>query len=817
MKKLLAGLFLALITTQAVYAQNVENKRIAPSRVVEPVNISPRTNIYNVNNFVIPRVDEGVIPSDVSEWIDWVKKDNFTLNCPTTENCVFLPILEIKRNEFLDFQFKGLNYTKSNWVSLPYSTNKKLWPISASINGEKAVIIEKNDIPYIEVSEGEFELSVSYDNNLKKVKEIILPFQPLVYANYSNFNISLKDSNLVVDSDDREESKTNTTIQVYRKLQDNIPLNLTTLIKIDYSGLAKEIELGKVLPDGFYLSKINSNLKVSFRDGKYFAQVVPGTHIITVDAYSPQNIKEISTKALINGSGQEIWSIEFNSALRQLKINDVSQIDPNQANVPDNWKGLPAWLVEGEIGLSSDREGVKVDSPLELTSSKTSWYGFNGNKITTIDNVNTLNNDNQILQIKTDNTKAQFIKINNIPQLIVEKDNYPTVLLPLGNLNIKTQYQSLIDDRIPVFLFNGINTNYNWDMLLAPRNRVLAGTGVEKIEGSWKDSWDLYSLFFLFLLTFGVYKIIGKYVAIICFLSIVFFQTTSVFSWGIWIGILIVMGVLNGIPDKYIEVKKYTRYLGLFLLGIITLYSIPFILNEIKSIIHPSLDRMGSYYNSFGVVDIICLICYLLGIGFFIKMINLFKERNEKGKRPFIKIIIMLLLSWLFISLPTLLSNSKGAVFGTGSTSTSLDGESLVYRTIPPEVAQAPLPSPSSMIESSRSAKIMNKAPQMTQRPVIDEKVQVGSGTPNWNFNNRVKIYPQKTENYIKLYVASPLWVNIAGIIQILLLITLLYNFGIYMTYIYHKEKWLSKFPYKYLNNLLTIDFIKNVKGDNHA
>lgn len=37
------------------------------------------------------------------------------------------------------------------------------------------------------------------------------------------------------------------------------------------------------------------------------------------------------------------------------------------------------------------------------------------------------------------------------------------------------------------------------------------------------------------------------------------------------------------------------------------------------------------------------------------------------------------------------------------------------------------------------------------------------------------------------------------------------------MTYVYHKEKWLSKFPYRYLNNLLTIDFIKNVKGDNHA
>lgn len=825
MKKLLMGLFISLITTSVVHAQNMEN-RIAPhivSESISPAPITTKSSNQNISiplkqnkSFVIPKVDESIIPSDVSEWVNWVKKDNFSINCPSIENCAFLPILEIKRNEYLDFEFKGVNYTKNNWLALPYSKNKKLWPISALLNGESAIIVERNNIPYIEVNEGNFELSIKYDNNLKNVKEVILPFTPVVYANYTNFNISLKDSNLVIDSEENNESQANTTIQVFRKLKDDIPLNLTTLIKIDYSGISKEIELGKVLPDNFYLSKVTSNLKLSFRNGSYFVQVIPGTHLITLDAYSPTNIKSISTSGLIKDSGQEIWSVEFNNSLRQLKIEESSQVDPNQANVPQNWSNLPAWLVEGKINLITEKEGMKVNSPLELSNSKTSWYGFNGNIITTIDNVNTVNNDNQILQIKTDNTKTQFIKVNNIPQLIIEKDNYPTIILPLGNLNIKTQYQSLIGDRIPIFLFNGINSHNNWDMILAPRNRVLMGSGVERIDGSWKDSWNLYSLFFLFLLTFGVYKIIGKYVAVICLLTIIFFQTTSIFAWGAWLGVLIVMGILNSIPDKYIEMKKYTRYLGLFLLGIMIIYSVPFIINEIKAIINPSLDKISGYYdNLIGVADVLSLIAYLLGIGFFIKMINSFRERNEKGKRPIIKIIVMLLLSWFFLSVPTLLSNSKGSSFGTGSSSTTLDEMVSYSPTIPPN---APSPvSPLEMVDSIRSAKMMNKAPQMSQRAVVDEKVQVGSGTPNWNFNNTVKIYPKKDENYIKMYVASPLWVNIAGIIQILLLITLLYNFGIYMTYVYNKEKWLGKFPYKYINNLLTLDFIKNIKGDNHA
>ncbi len=79
-----------------------------------------------------------------------------------------------------------------------------------------------------------------------------------------------------------------------------------------------------------------------------------------------------------------------------------------------------------------------------------------------------------------------------------------------------------------------------------------------------------------------------------------------------------------------------------------------------------------------GVVDILSAIAYIAGVGFGIKAALKLKEHNEsKGQIPLSQPITLGIVAALLLALPTFLSVAKEGVFGTGSTGTSISGETL--------------------------------------------------------------------------------------------------------------------------------------------
>lgn len=785
-----------------VYAQQNNTK------INSQYNSMPSSNIEK--EVILSNYDENNIPDKILDWIPWVEKDNLKKDCP--DSCIFFPQLKIKENNNIYvFDFKGVSYSDNGWVVLPYSDNdNSFWPLSVLVNGEAAIIVNKDKKPYVKVPKDNVQILIFYNKeSLKLQKQITLPFIPISYFNTTNSFINLNKNQLLIGKEFLEKNITNTeTIQVFRKLSDNVPLILTTKIKLDYSGSPKIIDLGKVLPEGFKLIKTKSDLKITYKNNNYLAQVSSGTHFIDIDAYSNKNLTDISVKGLINNVDKEIWSIQSNNNIRQLVISGGQQVDSHQVNTPQEWSSYPTWYVDNTLKLKTEKRGINLNSPLDININyRESWYGFNGSVITSIDNIFMKNKDNQFVSSEVGNSSIDFFKINNIPQLLVEKDNKPTLILPTGDLNVKVQHKSSLEKDVPIFLFEGIQSINNWVVNLAPRNRVIGATGSKSVDGAWINSWDLYSLFFLCLLTVATYKLMGKSIAILAFVSIVFFQSNSMFSWSIWIPLLIIMGLLKLIPSKNINFLYITRIIGLLIFAIITISSIPFIAQELRSIVNSSQDSV--YFNPMFTTDIFSVIFYLIGFGVIIKAINMI---SVSGFKNLFQILTLVFVGFLFISTPSLLTSSKGVTFGTGSVNNiPLDSEAIFM---------APSsPAPISMAQKSQLNvnSSINKNFSQEVRSVIDEKVQVGAGTPNWSFENKVTIVPEKTAKDIRLYVASPFWVNIAAIIQIFLLIALIYNLAIYLLYVYGKNNWIKKVPPKLINNFLTKEFIKNAKGEKNV
>src|SRR5262249_55205120 len=133
--------------------------------------------------------------------------------------------------------------------------------------------------------------------------------------------------------------------EVYRLLQDGIPLNLVTRLQLKVFGGARGELLAHVLPDGFQPTATSGELPLRFEPGGSLrVQVRSGEHTLTVVARAAPSANAI---VVPQGEGawaeEEVWSYRSDDRLRITALEGAPPIDPIQAGVPEDWRGMSAF------------------------------------------------------------------------------------------------------------------------------------------------------------------------------------------------------------------------------------------------------------------------------------------------------------------------------------------------------------------------------------------------------------------------------------------------------------------------------------------
>jgi hypothetical protein len=116
--------------------------------------------------------------------------------------------------------------------------------------------------------------------------------------------------------------------------------------------------------------------------------------------------------------------------------------------------------------------------------------------------------------------------------------------------------------------------------------------------------------------------------------------------------------------NKILKCLGYTAIAAVGLLGVESAQA-----QGVLTVTNGLLPQMG------GIADLLSSLSYLAGIGFGIKAAMKLKEHNEsKGQVSISAPITMAVVAALLIALPSLLSISAEAIFGTGSSKTGLTG-----------------------------------------------------------------------------------------------------------------------------------------------
>ncbi len=546
------------------------------------------------------------IPKSLEEWKPWVLEKHPDLNCPfmfsdATRACTWPSELHVNASA------SGAKFTlhvetfKNDWVGLP--GNMSLWPQNINDNNTKAVVRDNANIPEIYLTIGNHEISGEIRwTELPRTLQI--PEQTgivhLILNGKSMLTPAIENGNqLLLSASETQTAATHQdafNMRVFRKMSDTIPLQVITQLQMEVSGKERELRLGQLLLTGFTATEFKSALPARIeKDGSLRIQVKPGSWELTLVSHTTTPLKDLTFKSTSDlWPQQEIWVFEAQRQLRSVQVSGVQTVDPQQTQLPEEWKQFPAYLVTPEtlFKIEELQRGVNKDAANELTLDKEMWLSFNGKEFIMQDE----------LSGTIHNTRLETISPYELTTAsIAEKPQLVTHLAGSKNagIEIRTHYVNLLGvSHLPRNLtvpvsgwseeFNSVSTN----LYLPPGWSLFTATGTSSENGSWISKWTLWDMFLVLIIAVAIGRTTKlMYGALAAVTLLIIYQRTGAPVY-IWLNLVATIALLSFVGGKFKNfIVKYT-YISFIFLALILL---PFAVREARAIINPQLESEEFY------------------------------------------------------------------------------------------------------------------------------------------------------------------------------------------------------------------------------
>ena len=540
-----------------------------------------------------------MIPPQLAPWTSWVLYGHENHACPSLFNnsqvvkCVWPSRLA------LDIKPAGGKFSqqwlvfKKGFVPLPGS--RKFWPENVTADGKARPVIEKEGMPSILLTPGHHAVTGLF--RWRKVPEMI-PVSPL--CGLVSLTLHGKASAPVLDAAGHLwlQKKPRTLaiedtmdVRAFRLIEDSIPMQITTLLKLNIAGHPREISLKGGLLNGATAMGIKSPLPARLStNGTLRIQARPGQWEISVRSYINAHIKTLQATPIIGR--QEIWSFKPESGIRMVKIKGVPALDPKQTDLPAYWKQYAAYLITpgSRIIFQEHRRGNPNPAPDQLTLKRTWWLDFNGKGITIQDRITGIIRRSWRLNARQPEHLGH-VAIDGRDQLITHlgKTSQAGVELRKGRLRMVADLR--LDDfsrTIPAVGWDHDFQSVSGVLNLPPGWHLLGITGPDTVRGTWMQQWTLLDLFLVLIIAMIVARLFGLKWAFLAFIALVLTYHERGAPRLVWLSVLVPIALLRFFPEGWFATLVKLWRLG----AIVTLLviSLPFMVQQVRVGFYPQLE-----------------------------------------------------------------------------------------------------------------------------------------------------------------------------------------------------------------------------------
>jgi hypothetical protein len=565
--------------------------------------------------FCCPMVEaQEAVPPPLRDWEDWVLHGEEFRRCPFLASTTLTPGHPIVQTAYrcdwperlsLAVDARGGSFSQrwqvfaATWVGLP--GNLEHWPRDVRLNGAAAPVVEMGGVPSLRLTPGNYAISGRFewasrpealpipDNTA--IVELTVDGQRVGQPERPNREVWLGKRRTA-------EQAASLEIQVYRLVQDEIPAYLTTRIRFNVAGEAREELLARVLPDGFTPVSLSGPLPARVeRDGSLRVQVRAGSHEVLLLARG-SGIASTLARPDIAGARwprDEIWSFAANDSLRVAAAEGADGIDPAQANVPGDWRQLPAFRMtpESKLNIVERSRGLANADDNRLKLERNLWLDFDHGGYTAVDRISGTMRRNWRLDMQQPFTLASAT-LNGEQQLVTEGgEGRAGIELRRPRVDLTTVARAAAGRAMPATGWDSRFDQVAGTLHLPAGHRLIAATGTDSAPGSWWERWGLWNVFGVLIVVVFVYWTAGRIPAAIAALALVLtYQEEPAFIW-LWGNLLAALAIARAAPSGLFQrIAHGYRTLSFVVLGLALL---PFLWTQVRVALYPQLERVGGF------------------------------------------------------------------------------------------------------------------------------------------------------------------------------------------------------------------------------
>ncbi|WMW81930.1 hypothetical protein RF679_06500 [Undibacterium cyanobacteriorum] len=549
------------------------------------------------------------VPDPLKTWIPWVLDQQANLNCPhpfdsdEVRSCQWPSVLELKVGA------KGAEFTQTwqvfgdTWISLPGDEHH--WPLDVLVDGKALPVISQAGKPSIRLDRGTYKVSGRFYWSQVPESLGLAQNSGLVRLEMNGKLVAhpvLDDANRIWLQKKQEVSSVEqTTLKVFRKIKDGIPVMLETRFHLEVSGKARELSLGRALLPKLIPQALHSNLTATLNEeGNLLVQARPGIWDISFVSRLPADLLNLSLPA---ASGilaeEEVWVYEANPAVRLASVEGPTAIDAQQTTLPDEWRHLPAYLmrpVSSQFSLKQIRRGDSEPTPDKLKLQRDLWLSFDGKDMTMSDSLSgKMSRPARLTMVAQ--AQPGRIEVNGQDQQISSgSDHLAGVEVQGGDLKLKA------DSRLPQAPRTLLATLWKHDLdaldmnlHLPPGWRLLHASGVDHANGAWLTSWDLFDIFLILITTLVAAHLWGKKWGVVTLVSLVLSYQELDAPRGLWMLCFSLIALYRVLPQG--KFKQIIQWIQRGSVLVLLVLSLAFATMQIRGAIYPVLENESVFLD----------------------------------------------------------------------------------------------------------------------------------------------------------------------------------------------------------------------------
>ena len=558
------------------------------------------------------------VPAALRDWVPWALEGHESAACPSLAGmdgddarvCLWPGELQLAaRDDGATFSLPVTVHARS---AVPLPGDESHWPQDVASDGRAlAVVPNEEGVPVVWLAPGQYRIEGRFPWD-ERPESIALP------AAIARVALSLDGvvQRFVQRDDDAlwlgrvaatVAERDSLAVDVFRQLDDRIPARLETRFKFTVSGKGREEKLALVLPEGFVPVSLSGDLNARLdTDGTLILQVRSGEHWLTLVARAIAPLAAVKTRTLeAPWPEAEIWSYRAQSSLRVTEPEGAAQIDPALAEVPDDWRELPAFALEPGQGLTiAERSrGLSEQDQNRLHLNRTLWLDHDGGGYTARDQVSGRMLRDWRLDLAAP-FKAMRASENGEPVLITAGRQSGLTGVELRSRDLNLNATARIDSATSTLpatgwqqAFESVQTTLN----VPPGYELIAATGADRAPSAWLDRWNLMDVFvaalivFLFAIAFG--KLAGLIPAAFVLLA---WHEPDVPQWTLMLAIVAAM-LLS--PRWREKLPRWAMRVAQVVLILPLLAAVPFLATQLRLGLHPQLEAeygRTSYSDYYG-------------------------------------------------------------------------------------------------------------------------------------------------------------------------------------------------------------------------